>query len=452
MVVNLLRRLWSNIGVLLLAFLLAIAVWVSAVLASDPNVESVFPRSIPVELINAPDDMTVIGDIPANVQVGLRAPESIWERLVAETGTVRAVVNLEGLEPDEYELPIEILVSQSPVQVVSKNPTKVSFTLEELVSKEFEITPLIEGEPALGYRVGSTSLSQNSVILYGRQSLVEQVSKIQATYDISDARTIVDEEVELQAMDADNQVVFGLELRPSRVKIMIDIVQVGGYRDVAVAVETIGQPVYGYRVTNISVTPPIVTIFSSDVTLVQEMPGFVRTQPLDLTDLDQDLETRLALNLPEGVSVVGEEGVEQSVMVSVGIAAIESSVPASIQVEVVGLQPGYDALVSPEKVDVILSGPLPVLDALQEGDVRVFVDLNGLGIGIHSVEPLAEILPSNVNVESFIPTLLEVEIVDQATPTITPEGWIDPTVTITPTVTFTPVVTPTPASINTPTP
>ena len=89
-------------------------------------------------------------------------------------------------------------------------------------------------------------------------------------------------------------------------------------------------------------------------------------------------------------------------------------------------------------MDVILSGPLAELEALQEDDVRFFVDLTGLEEGTHLLTPQAEILSERVQVESLIPETIEVIIGPPLSPTPTP--------TVTPTATLLPLLTPTPTA------
>jgi YbbR domain-containing protein len=89
------------------------------------------------------------------------------------------------------------------------------------------------------------------------------------------------------------------------------------------------------------------------------------------------------------------------------------------RVEIGGLANEYTATVSPLTVDVIVSGPLPVLDTLTRQDVLVTVDLSGLGPGTHQVIPKVEILISNVTVESILPNTIEVVISLNGTPTVT---------------------------------
>ena len=59
-------------------------------------------------------------------------------------------------------------------------------------------------------------------------------------------------------------------------------------------------------------------------------------------------------------------------------------------------------------VDVIIFGPLPLLDTLTRQDVHVTVDVTGLEAGTHQLTPKVEVLISDVKVESILPGTIEV--------------------------------------------
>jgi YbbR domain-containing protein len=164
------------------------------------------------------------------------------------------------------------------------------------------------------------------------------------------------------------------------------------------------------------VNPPVVTVFAGDAELVSSIPGVVETQPLDLQNADADITTRLPLDLPAGVSVVGE----QTVLIQASVSPIESSLTlADENVQILNLPTGLTAQVSPAVVDVIVSGPLPLLDTLTRQDVRVTVDLEGLEEGAHQLTPRVEVLISDVDVESVLPGTIEVVLVKAETPSPT---------------------------------
>jgi YbbR domain-containing protein len=78
------------------------------------------------------------------------------------------------------------------------------------------------------------------------------------------------------------------------------------------------------------------------------------------------------------------------------------------------------AEVSPLTVDVIISGPLPLLDQLTQADLRVTLDLSGLTRGTYQLIPTIELRIAEIRVESILPGSVEVRIVDAPSPTPTP--------------------------------
>jgi len=102
----------------------------------------------------------------------------------------------------------------------------------------------------------------------------------------------------------------------------------------------------------------------------------------------------------------------------VGISPIQSNLTLSdIKIEVVGLTEGWSAQISPAEVDVILSGPAPLLDSLLLQDIRVIVDVTNLGAGVYQLTPKVEILVADIVVETVLPNTVEVTISPAATPT-----------------------------------
>lgn len=409
-----LQRIFKYIPTFLTAFVLALAVWISAVTSTDPTEERQFSQPISIEVIGLDPGLMITNDPPDQLNVVLSAPRSIWNQLAADPSVIRAIVDLSGLEPGNHTAQVQVQVNMRPVQIVSYAPRSISVTLERLSTRTVPIDLVTRGEPAVGYQAGTPSLSQNSTIVSGPASAVERVQKVEALLDLTQVFETVNRTLTLQAVDANNSPVSGLTLTPDRVTVTLPINQKGGYRNVVVKVVTSGEVAAGYRLTNISVFPPTVTVFSSNLQAISSLPGYVETMPFDLTDLKDDLDISLPLNLPEGVSVVGD----QTVLVRVGIAAIQSSLPLSNQkIAIVGLAPNLAASLSPETIDLILSGPLPLLDALKTGDVTISIDVTGLGRGTYQLEPKIEISIAEIKVESVLPGTVEVVITFAPTPT-----------------------------------
>jgi len=409
-----LQRLLKFIPTFLTALVLALAVWISAVTSTDPTEERQYSEPVPIEVIGLDPGLMITNEPADQINVVLSAPRSIWNQLTADPTTIRAVIDLSGLEPGSHSVPIQVQVSLRPVQIVSRAPRTVMVNLERLSTRTVPINLVTRGDPAIGYQAGLPTLSQTSTVVSGPASVVERVQKVEALLDLTQVFETLNRTLTLQAVDANESPVNGLTLTPDRVTVTLPINQKGGYRNVVVKVVTSGEITKGYRLTNISVFPPAITVFSSDPTAITNLPGFVETMPLDLANAKDDLDIALTLNLPEGVSVVGD----QTVLVRVGIAAIQSSLPLSNQkINIIGLAPNLKATLSPETIDLILSGPLPLLDALKQGDVTISLDVSGLLRGTYQLDPKIEVAISEIKVESVLPGTIQVTISTAPTPT-----------------------------------
>jgi YbbR domain-containing protein len=429
--VKILRWLAKNFGTLLTAFILAVIVWVSAVIASDPNEEHVLGRAVPIEIIGQDPNLQIMGEVPASATVVLRAPATVWTQLNNDPKSVTAKIDLSNLGSGTHTVPVDVQITPHLVLLVNQNPQQVTVNLDSIISQSFPVDLVVTGNPPVGYQAQSPIVDPSSITVTGAESLVSQVKQARITLDITNANQTITRDAVPVLLDAEGKVVSGLTMTPESVTVTQPIVLLGGYRYVIVRAVTVGQVSTGYRVTNIFVTPIGVVVFSSDPELVNNLPGYIETQPVDLTGKEDDFETLVDLNLPAGISVVGDS----KVLVQVSIATIETSLAIALPVEVIGLSPGLASTVTPSVVNVILSGPVPVLNTLGSTDVRVVVDLTGYEIGTYQFTPQVNILPDRVTLSSILPAAVEVTITIAPTPTstVTPNGTVTPQRTPSPT-------------------
>ena len=410
------RLLAKNIRTFLLALVLGLSVWVSAVSAADPNEVHTYPRPIPIEPVGQDPSLVLTSEIPETMEVSLRAPHSVWEVLTAREDAVRATLDLTGLSAGEHTVEIQVTVAMRPYQIVLANPATVTVDLESLSAKTFPLSLSLSGQPAAGYQAGEATMEVNEVAVAGPESLVRQATRARVPVSLDGIRETIDESVPIQMLDGQNKVLKGLTINPETVRVNVPISQQGGYRDVAVKVIVQGQVAAGYRLENIRVFPPVITVSASDPELVNQLPGVVETQPLDLQDRKEDITTRLSLDLPADITIVGA----QTVQVQVSISPIQTSLTLLNQpINVNGLSEGLAAQVFPQTVDVIFSGPLPVLDALTSQNITVSVDATGLEAGTYQLTPEVKVSVENVLVESILPGTVEVVISVPVTPTPT---------------------------------
>jgi YbbR domain-containing protein len=412
-----LRWLWRNLGSLLLAFILALAVWIIAVTNADPT-ETRELGPIPIDYSGLRQSLLIVGDPPPSTgSITVRAPLSVWEQI--GTDNVALAVNLAGLEEGTHELAVETSLDVRPAQVTGWDPESISLTLERAATASLDIEIKTVGEPQLGFRTTLVDSSPERAIILGPLSQVDRVVSVVVAVNVLERREDFEQVASLSAVDADGNIVEGVELDPEVAQVRVAIEPRERFRLVSVVPNLEGEEqlaAAGYRLTDVSVTPEVITVFSSDPTALQGLPGFVLTSPFDLTGATGNLERRLSLDLPQGVSPVEDQGV----LVKVSISAVEGTITVNRLVEVRGLTDGLYARLSPEAVDIILNGPLPTLNSLQLEDVRVILDLLDLDIGIYQIPPLVIIARTDVEHERVFPSTIEITITADPPPTPSP--------------------------------
>jgi YbbR domain-containing protein len=262
------------------------------------------------------------------------------------------------------------------------------------------------GDPALGYRTRRVVIEPSEVTVSGPTTYVTQVVEAAASISVQGAQADVEDDLRLQPLDEAGEVVSYVDLEPEEVAVRVPVEPSGYYRPLAVKVTLEGEVAPGYRVIDITVEPPTITVFGTP-TVLSALQGFIETQPIDVEGAQDNVTVQPALDIPENVSVVPGQQVE----VKVFVEPIESSVTMEVVPEVQGVGPDLEATVSPETVEIILSGPLPILNELEPDDVRVVVDLFDLSAGTHQLEPDV-FVPEGVTAQSVIPSTLQVEIED----------------------------------------
>ena len=388
---------------MLLALILAVIVWLVSANQENPSVRDVFPDPIPVEVRNKPAGMVVFGDIVDRIQVSIRAPRNSWDNLRA--GSFQAWIDLIGLDADIHDVEVQVKCSDRAVKIVDKKPSKVAVRLEVLKEKQLDVKPVVVDSPPLGYIYRTPIVTPARVTVRGPGSVVDRVESVVASIYLQGARSDLERAVALAPHDEQGEVVAWAELDPPRVDVKVPIEQRIGYKDASVRVILRGQVARGYRITNVSVDPSVVTVVGGPTSL-GNIAGYLETKPIDVTDAKADVVERVTLALPEGVSLLGT----QSVQVTVSVLPLQGGLTLQgLPLTWQGLAPDMLAKASPDGVDVILSGPLPRLEPLKRDEVQVIVDVYGLAPGVHKIAPTV-IVPEELKTESVLPDMVEVQI------------------------------------------
>ena len=426
------RSAASQISSLFIALFFAIIVWAVATGDENPTREAYYPDSLPIEIVNRADNLILYQKTIDAVRVKVRAPQVSWNELVRES--FHATVDLNSLGSGVHQLNIQVLANDPRVRITSIEPATMNVQLEELKHREFDLLSDILDAPPVGYTAKSPIVSPSRVSISGPAILVDQVSETVADVYLRGAKQTVERDVTISARDVQGNLVTGVVISPTLANVKIGIEQRVGYKDVSIRTVLKGSAASGYWVSNMVVTPSSATIVGNPDVLAK-IAGYVETVPIDVNGATADISKRAALSLPEGISVLSNEGVT----VQVSVTPILGGQTVRRKVSLQGLPRNLTASISPDSVDVILSGPLPSLSSLSADNVQAVIDGAGLAPGTFSLRPRIAQLPEQLKVQNIVPDTVQIVVTGAV---IAPTATLTATTVITAT-TVAPAATPT---------
>jgi YbbR domain-containing protein len=407
--IRLFRSLIANLATLTTAVLLAIVIWAAAVRAGDPAVLQTI--QIPVTIIGQPPSTLLQNRGHEVVQVVLEGRDSAFAELSPED--FRALVDLSDVPFGESDVEIEIEFSHPFVTIISKFPERSTVRLEQIVTREIPIRPDLRGDVARGHVRGEPFVEPDVIRVTGPASRVDQLLEGRITIFLSNERqdVVVTRRPTFYDVQGNVTGASGLTLSHDEVVVSLPVIELAGFAEKPITPDWEGLPAEGYRLLNVTVQPKSILVTGPPAVL--DRLRVLRTQPIDINGLTQSFTQQVALVLPNGITLDEPE----SIIVTVEIEPILTSAVITKQPELRALGRDLAAVIEPQGVRVFLFGPLPVLDSLQDDDVRVTLDLLNLGVGIHNVTPIVDVFANDVEVRSFQPPVVTVIITQPITAT-----------------------------------
>ena len=440
------RQMLSRLSTILLSVTLGVIVWLIAVNQENPLVTGEYAETITLQAHGLAEGLQPVQPLSDTiVRLTLRAPKNIWTQL--NGGDLHAWLDVTGLKAGLYTLPIQTDSRLPEVFVTDLQPREVSLQLDPVITQEIAVRAEVMDSVAFGYDWQTPIMTPSTITVRGPASQVHKVTNAQTQVYVRSARNQVERLQTIDLLSSSGQPVENVVAEPSTVNIVVPVERWPGRKDVAVTVKLAGQPAAGYRLGAVKLEPATVVLRgNSDV--LNQMTGFVETAPLDVTGATETVRIWLDLLLPQGVTAFDSN----KVYVVVEIEPLVDSRTITLKPTVRGNRSDLHTTVSPDTVQVILSGPVSMLEALGTDDMFVVVDVSGLVPGSHTLTPLV-LSPPGLQQEGVLPQTVEVVITNPGNQSATPQLGVDVTVPISPILSpnVTPSATSTVTSTKTPT-
>ncbi|MGN6485104.1 MAG: CdaR family protein, partial [Thermomicrobiales bacterium] len=186
------------------------------------------------------------------------------------------------------------------------------------------------------------------------------------------------------AVDAQGQAINEVTILPATVTADVQVETRG--KSVSVIPRVIGVPAEGYTVQQRTALPETILVDGPQEELDKLL--FVNTEPVDISNATSSISQRVGIeDLPAGLTIVDPASGTVEVRVAIEDISGQATEFSSLPVEVIGLGSGLEATVTPTTANVSVLAPRSLLETMTANDIRVRVDVTGLGPGTHAVTP-----------------------------------------------------------------
>ena len=381
------KGLMNNWGLKILSFLLAVMLWLIVVNIDDPVTTQTF-NNIPVavtnaEVLAATNQTYQIEDGTQNVSVTVRAKRSVLNKIKADN--IKATADMKEL---------------------TLQPRNLQVKLEDEETKKFPIVPKTTGTVRDGYTLGEIQAVPEMVSIRGPKSVIDSISKVEASVSVSGLSEDVVTKSELVLYDSDNNVIdqslLANNLGTEGVSVSVQVLET---KSVKVEFDTSQiTAADGYSVSDIKYEPDHVNVTGRAEELKKLKKISVPASALNMSGLTSKTEKVVDITdyLPEDISLTDENA--GSVVVTVGIdkdgtKSYDISMGA-IKVNNLanGLSLSYE---SADVLEIQIRGPGDILDQYKISD-NVSIDLkNYQTAGTYTV-PVTVGVPDGCVLESTV--------------------------------------------------
>lgn len=296
----------------LVALAVALVLWIYV--NSERNPQASKALRVPMEARNVPEGY-VAEPVLREVTVSIRGPKTVVEAIRKDD--VSAWVDLRGVRPRSKisEATLEVKARVAGVADgdlgVTTAPEHLSTKIEAVTGRQFpvQVSPMPAAPPDFSY--AEPVLTPPVVKVLGRASRVAAVKAVVVSPRSALGGGPVTGTFKVSPIDARGDLVEGVAVSPTHVRLTIQLVEMPATKSVLVSANVTGEPKFPARVSRVSVTPSSVGLSGKPTALVGV--STVSTEPVSIDDATETVTRDVAVRVPSGLKLVGRRTVRVTV-------------------------------------------------------------------------------------------------------------------------------------------
>ncbi len=383
------KALFANPVYKIMAALFAVVLWSYVLAIEDPETQKLI-EDVPVSFMNESSltqkNLVVRGDrsqILTNCDVLVTTPRSLYNSVTPSVLT--ATANLSSISSKgEFDVPIVVPPPSAlnDVRIDSRVPASIHVEIDELAQKQ-AVPVRVEFEGALpdGFYNTVPETIPSAISLSGPKQDVDLVSQAVVKLDLSKARGYNDSMM-VELRDADGNVIPGAAFSSTpSVIVKMDVYPKKtvpiNQNTLIVGFDKIAQG-YQLNASGLTISPEEIEI-AGPADILDQITS-LDINAVDVQGWRESQQRSVQLRLPDGVIITQPQPIELYVDITLVTRTVRFD---DLLVEVRGAQHDQNVIVGPERITVSITASEATVDAISRGDIKPFVDVTDLPLGVH---------------------------------------------------------------------
>ena len=391
------RPFLRKLGYALIALIISLTIWGYVLMTENPErtkrVENVrlsidggSEASLRMRNLIISEDMTsLLPTVTVNVATNLNDLPR-FDSALGEV--VTASIDLNDIRvPGVYER--RISATSTIGMASSVEPPTVTITVERLVTRRIPVSYSFANSLPDGYWHGEPQLEPSSIDLTGTESKLNSIVKANCIIDLSNRTQSINESFELVLLDEEQNVLdtTGIEGTVPAVTVRMSILPTTEI-SMQEHLNQAGEINEYYEIVSLTISPPTFSIAAKQE-ILDSIENSIYLEPVNVTNLTPGTFTqRVRLTgFPNDVTLLSDNLFYVTIVVEDKTVRRTINFPLD-EVSIEGIDSElYIYQFANRGFSVTLEGPAFIVSALQESDIALRLDLNGLTRGAHEVTP-----------------------------------------------------------------
>lgn len=274
------------------AFLAACVLWLYVMNEQNPVIERAFTVSLAKS--NLAGNM-VVNNLPETVIVKIKGTRTVVSS--AREKDIVASIDFSGATKGRHIF--DVNVKSAVGDIVEISPKSLYLDLDTIGERTMDVEARIMGLPGAGVTVGKVEINPVKVTVSGASNRLASAFKVIALVDITGKEQSFEENANLTPIAIDGSEMYDLNVQPGKVHIKALMLKQLASVELPIKPVMSGVLKKNYTISSVKTVPEKIKLTADPAVLAGITE--IKTAPILLDNIEEDVEMQMPLSLPDKV-------------------------------------------------------------------------------------------------------------------------------------------------------